>query len=56
MTNIGDHLRIIDFGLAENEADYLNRRLGGTAEASAPEVTSGDTACASDASSDISDP
>ena len=53
VTNIGDHVRIIDFGLAENEADYLNRRLGGTAGASAPEVMSGDTTSVSDASSDI---
>ena len=53
VTNIGNHVRIIDFGLAENEADYLNRRLGGTAGASAPEVMSGDTTSVSDASSDI---
>lgn len=53
VTHIGNHAKIIDFGLAENEADYLNRRLGGTKGASAPEVMSGDTACASDASSDI---
>lgn len=31
VTHIGNHAKIIDFGLAENEADYLNRRLGGAA-------------------------
>lgn len=53
ISDIGNHVRIIDFGLAENESDYLNRRLGGTSGASAPEVLAGDISIPSDASSDI---
>lgn len=53
ISRIGNHVKIIDFGLSEVESDYMNRRLGGTAGASAPEVLSGDVAAASDASSDI---
>jgi|GEM_PF-2372537 len=53
VTNIGNNVKIIDFGLSETPADYLNRRLGGTAGASAPEVLSCDTSSTSNSSADI---
>jgi len=53
ITAIGGDVKVIDFGLAENDADFLNRKLGGTVGASAPEVLDGNTDVRSDASSDI---
>lgn len=41
VTTISDDVKIIDFGLAETDADFLNQRLGGTQGYSAPEVLSG---------------
>ena len=53
VSNIGNHIKIIDFGFSETDAEYLTRRLGGTTEISAPEVLEGDTHIPSTASSDI---
>lgn len=50
---IGEHIKIIDFGYAEAAAEYLTRRLGGTQNASAPEVLNGDVDVPSTAASDI---
>jgi len=50
---IGNDVKIIDFGLSETDADFLNRRLGGTRGSSAPEVLEGDTETLSKGSSDI---
>ena len=50
---IGNDVKIIDFGLSETDADYLNKRLGGTAGASAPEVFSGNLDSPSSCASDI---
>lgn len=38
VSNIGSHIRIIDFGLSDKDAEYLIKRLGGTDGSSAPEV------------------
>ncbi len=53
VTAIGRDVKIIDFGLAESDSDYLNRHLGGTLGYSAPEVISGSNPDVSSASSDI---
>lgn len=53
VSTIGNHIKIIDFGYSETGAEYLTRRLGGTAEFSAPEVLEGNTDIPSTASSDI---
>lgn len=53
ISHIGDHVKLLDFGLSESESDPLTRRLGGTPGFSAPEVLSGDLSTLSDASSDI---
>ena len=38
VSDIGNDICLIDFGLSENDAHYLSKRLGGTAGASALEV------------------
>ena len=53
VSDIGNDICLIDFGLSENDAHYLSKRLGGTAGASAPEVLGGDLSGKSDASADI---
>jgi len=53
VTAIGQDIKVIDFGYAENDSDYLNKRLGGTVGATAPEVFSGMDGIPSTASSDI---
>ena len=53
VADIGEDIKIVDFGFAETEADYLNKKLGGTAGASAPEVMAGKASLPSLASSDI---
>ena len=53
VTAIGNDVKLIDFGLAETDADYLYQRLGGTPGASAPEVMGGDTTERSTAAADI---
>ena len=53
VADVGEDIKVIDFGFAETEADYLNKKLGGTAGASAPEVMAGTTSLPSLASSDI---
>lgn len=50
---IGNDAKIIDFGFGENDADFLNRKLGGTEGASAPEVLRGDSSSRTTAASDI---
>ena len=51
--SVGGHIKIIDFGLAENASEHLTRRLGGTPGYSAPEVMKGDTRIPSTAASDV---
>ena len=51
--NIGNHIRIIDFGLSDKDAEYLIKRLGGTEGSSAPEVIDDDTDIPFTASSDV---
>lgn len=53
VSDIGHDVCLIDFGLSENDAYYLSKRLGGTVGASAPEVLGGDLSGKSDASADI---
>lgn len=53
VSTIGNHIRIIDFGYSETDAQYMTKRLGGTAEASAPEVLEGNTDIPSTSTSDI---
>ncbi len=53
VSSLGNDVKLIDFGLAENESDYLNKRLGGTRGNTAPEVMSGVFDAKSDARSDI---
>jgi len=53
VSDIGNDICLIDFGLSENDAYYLSKRLGGTDGASAPEVLGGDLSWKSDASADI---
>ncbi|MBR4775005.1 MAG: protein kinase [Bacteroidales bacterium] len=53
VTAIGNDVKIIDFGYAEKDADYLNKRLGGTVGASAPEVFEGADGTSSTAAADI---
>ena len=53
VTAVGNHVKLIDFGLAETDADYLHQRLGGTPGASAPEVLGGDLTERSTAAADI---
>ena len=53
VADVGEDIKIIDFGFAETEADYLNKKLGGTAGASAPEVMVGKVSLPSLASADI---
>ncbi|MBQ9475540.1 MAG: protein kinase, partial [Bacteroidales bacterium] len=53
VTFVGNDVKLIDFGLAESDSDYLNKRLGGTEGSSAPEVLAGDTSESSTASADI---
>ena len=53
VSTIGNHIRIIDFGYSETDAQYMTKRLGGTPEASAPEVLAGNTDIPSTSSSDI---
>lgn len=38
ITKVGQDVKIIDFGFSEKSADYLNKRLGGTVGATAPEI------------------
>jgi len=51
--NIGNHIKIIDFGLSDKDAEYLIRRLGGTQESSAPEVLEDNPDVPFTASSDV---
>lgn len=53
VSTIGNHIKIIDFGYSETDAQYMTKRLGGTADASAPEVLEGNTDIPSTSSSDI---
>ena len=53
VSNIGNHIKIIDFGLSDKDAEYLIKRLGGTAEMSAPEVYEGNADIPFTASSDV---
>ena len=53
VTNVSDDVKLIDFGLAETDADYLNQRLGGTPGATAPEVLRGPGGERSTAAADI---
>ncbi len=53
VSNIGNHIRIIDFGLSDKDAEYLIRRLGGTDESSAPEVIEDNPDIPFTASSDV---
>ena len=53
VSNIGSHIRIIDFGLSDKDAEYLIRRLGGTDESSAPEVIEDNPDIPFTASSDV---
>lgn len=53
VSTIGNHIKIIDFGYSETDAQYMTKRLGGTADASAPEVLEGNTYIPSTSSSDI---
>ena len=52
ITAVGNDVKIIDFGLADSDADYLNRNLGGTPGWTAPEILQGEVLPPS-ASSDI---
>lgn len=53
VADVGEDIKIVDFGFAETEADYMNKKLGGTEGASAPEVMAGKASLPSQASSDI---
>ena len=53
VSNIGNHIRIIDFGLSDKDAQYLIKRLGGTDESSAPEVIEDNPDIPFTASSDV---
>lgn len=53
VTAVSNDVKLIDFGLAENDADYLHQRLGGTPGATAPEVFEGDPSQRSTAAADI---
>ena len=53
VSNIGNHIRIIDFGLSDKDAEYLIKRLGGTDESSAPEVIEDNPDIPFTASSDV---
>lgn len=53
VSNIGNHIRIIDFGLSDKDAEYLIRRLGGTDGSSAPEVIEDNPDIPFTASSDV---
>ena len=53
VSNIGNHIRIIDFGLSDKDAEYLIKRLGGTDESSAPEVIEDNPNIPFTASSDV---
>lgn len=53
ISSIGEDAKLIDFGYAENDADFLARKLGGTDGYTAPEVLQGNLSIFSDASSDI---
>lgn len=53
VSTIGNHIKIIDFGYSETDAQYMTKRLGGTDDASAPEVLEGNTDIPSTSSSDI---
>lgn len=53
VTTVSNDIKLIDFGFAENDADYLNKRLGGTAGSSAPEVFDSPDGGSSTASADI---
>ena len=53
VSNIGSHIRIIDFGLSDKDAEYLIKRLGGTDESSAPEVIEDNPNIPFTASSDV---
>ena len=53
VSNIGSHIRIIDFGLSDKDAEYLIRRLGGTDVSSAPEVIEDNPDIPFTASSDV---
>ena len=50
LTHDGDHVKLIDFGLADADAWYLHKQAGGTRDYAAPEVLAGGAA---DARSDI---
>ena len=53
VSNIGNHIRIIDFGLSDKDAEYLIKRLGGTEGSSAPEVIEDNPDIPFTASSDV---
>jgi len=53
VSNIGNHIRIIDFGLSDKDAEYLIKRLGGTDGSSAPEVIEDNPDIPFTASSDV---
>ena len=53
VSNIGSHIRIIDFGLSDKDAEYLIKRLGGTDGSSAPEVIEDNPDVPFTASSDV---
>ena len=53
VSNIGNHIRIIDFGLSDKDAEYLIKRLGGTDGSSAPEVIEDNPDVPFTASSDV---
>ena len=53
VSNIGSHIRIIDFGLSDKDAEYLIKRLGGTDGSSAPEVIEDNPDIPFTASSDV---
>ncbi|MBP5637734.1 MAG: serine/threonine protein kinase [Bacteroidales bacterium] len=53
VADVGEDIKIVDFGFAETEADYMNKKLGGTEGTSAPEVMAGEASLPSLASSDI---
>jgi len=53
VSSLGQDVKIIDFGLSDTAGDFLNRRLGGTAGFSAPEVISGVQSMPLSAASDV---
>ena len=53
VSNIGSHIRIIDVGLSDKDAEYLIKRLGGTDGSSAPEVIEDNPDIPFTASSDV---